>query len=152
MHPATTADATVSLVRFLTGNAGGRRGAPSARPVRIAPRREDVDMVGKIRLAATAALALWGALACNSKPSPKLQARIDSLQQAANERDRGGQEMALDARRISEISAGLSKGQVRGKVNVAGESPGQASRDSVVARVRYIAARLNANESQLRSS
>jgi hypothetical protein len=109
-------------------------------------------MVGNTRSAAIAALALLGALACNSKPSPQLQARIDSLQQAANERDRVVQEMAQDARMISDISAELAKVQVRGKLNVASESPGQASRDSVVARVRYIATRLNANESQLRSS
>ena len=109
-------------------------------------------MVGKPRSTAIAALALFGALACNSKPSPQLQARIDSLQQAANERDRVVQEMAQDARMISDISAELSKVQIHGKLNVAAESPGQASRDSVVARVRYIATRLNANESQLRSS
>ena len=109
-------------------------------------------MVGKPRSTAIAALTLFGALACNSKPSPQLQARIDSLQQAANERDRVVQEMAQDARMISDISAELSKVQVHGKLNVASESPGQASRDSVVARVRYIATRLNANESQLRSS
>lgn len=109
-------------------------------------------MVGKPRSPAIAALALLGALACNSKPSPQLQARIDSLQQAANERDRVVQEMAQDARMISDISAELAKVQVKGKLNVTSESPGQASRDSVVARVRYIATRLNANESQLRSS
>jgi hypothetical protein len=109
-------------------------------------------MVGKIGSTATAAIALLGALACNSKPSPQLQARIDSLQQAANERDRVVQEMAQDARMISDISAELAKVQVRGKLNVSSESPGSASRDSVVARVRYIATRLNANESQLRAS
>jgi hypothetical protein len=109
-------------------------------------------MVGKTRIAATVAFAMLGALACNQKPSPQLQARIDSLQNAANERDRVVQEMAQDARMISDISAELAKVQVHGKLNVSSESPGQASRDSVVARVRYIATRLNANESQLRSS
>ncbi len=109
-------------------------------------------MVGKIGITATAALALLGALACNSKPSPQLQARIDSLQQAANERDRVVQEMAQDARMISDISAELAKVQIHGKLNVSSESPGQASRDSVVARVHYIATQLNASESQLRSS
>jgi hypothetical protein len=93
-----------------------------------------------------------GALACQSKPSPQLQARIDSLQNAANERDRLVQEMAQDARMISDVSSELAKVQVRGKLNVTSESPGQASRDSVVARVRYIATRLNDSESRLRSS
>jgi hypothetical protein len=108
-------------------------------------------MTSRTRIVATAAL-LMGALACQSKPSPQLQARIDSLQNAANERDRLVQEMAQDARMISDVSAELAKVQVRGKLNVASESPGQASRDSIVARVRYIATRLNDNESRLRSS
>jgi hypothetical protein len=108
-------------------------------------------MNSRTRIAATA-LGLLGALACQSKPSPQLQARIDSLQNAANERDRLVQEMAQDARMISDVSAELAKVQVRGKLNVTSESPGQASRDSVVARVRYIATRLNDSESRLRSS
>jgi hypothetical protein len=108
-------------------------------------------MNNRTRIAVTA-LGLLGALACQSKPSPQLQARIDSLQNAANERDRLVQEMAQDARMISDVSAELAKVQVRGKLNVASESPGQASRDSVVARVRYIATRLNDSESRLRSS
>ena len=109
-------------------------------------------MNSSIRIAATAGLALLGALACTSKPSPQLQARIDSLQNASNERDRLVQEMAQDARMISDISAELSKVRVRGNLDVRSESPGQASRDSVVARVRYIATRLNDTESRLRSS
>jgi hypothetical protein len=60
--------------------------------------------------------------------------------------------MAQDARMISDVSSELAKVQVRGKLNVTSESPGQASRDSVVARVRYIATRLNDSESRLRSS
>jgi hypothetical protein len=108
-------------------------------------------MNSRTRIVVTA-LGLLGALACQSKPSPQLQARIDSLQNAANERDRLVQEMAQDARMISDVSAELAKVQVRGKLNVASESPGQASRDSVVARVRYIATRLNDSESRLRSS
>ena len=109
-------------------------------------------MNSRIRIVATAGFALLGAVACQSKPSPQLQARIDSLQNAASERDRLVQEMAQDARMISDVSAELAKVQVRGKLNVTSESPGQASRDSVVARVRYIATRLNDTESRLRSS
>ena len=105
-----------------------------------------------IRILSTAGLALAGALACSGKPSPALQARIDSLQAASNERDRLVQEMAQDARMISDVSAELAKVQVRGKLNVSSESPGQASRDSVVQKVRYIATRLSQSEQSLRSS
>ncbi len=104
------------------------------------------------RILGTAGLALVGALACQGKPSAALQARIDSLQNASNERDRLVQEMAQDARMISDISAELTKVQVRGKLNVSSESPGQASRDSMVQKVRYIATRLTQNEASLRSS
>jgi len=99
-----------------------------------------------------AALALVGLLACQQKPSPELQARIDSLTNAANERDRLLQEMAQNARMISDVSAELSKVQVRGKLNVSGESPSQASRDSVVQKVRYIADRVTRSDAQLRQS
>ena len=109
-------------------------------------------MKGTIRILGIVGLALTGALACTGKPSVALQARIDSLQNASNERDRLVQEMAQDARMISDISAELAKVQVRGKLNVSGESPGQASRDSMVQKVRYIATRLSQSESALRSS
>jgi hypothetical protein len=109
-------------------------------------------MQATIRILGTAGLALVGALACSGKPSPALQARIDSLQNASNERDRLVQEMAQDARMISDISADLAKVQVRGKLNVSSESPGQAARDSMVQKVRYIASRLSQSESSLRSS
>jgi len=105
-----------------------------------------------IRILGIAGLALAGALGCSGKPSPALQARIDSLQNASNERDRLVQEMAQDARMISDISAELSKVQVRGKLNVSSESPGQASRDSMVQKVRYIATRLSQSEQSLRAS
>lgn len=109
-------------------------------------------MKPSIRILSTAGLALAGALACSGKPSPALQARIDSLQAASNERDRLVQEMAQDARMISDVSAELAKVQVRGKLNVSSESPGQASRDSVVQKVRYIATRLSQSEQSLRAS
>jgi hypothetical protein len=109
-------------------------------------------MKGTIRILGIVGLALTGALACTGKPSAALQARIDSLQNASNERDRLVQEMAQDARMISDISAELAKVQVRGKLNVSSESPGQASRDSMVQKVRYIATRLSQSESALRSS
>lgn len=109
-------------------------------------------MKGTIRILGIVGLALTGALACTGRPSAALQARIDSLQNASNERDRLVQEMAQDARMISDISAELAKVQVRGKLNVSSESPGQASRDSMVQKVRYIATRLSQSESALRSS
>ncbi|MGH7538329.1 MAG: hypothetical protein ACREMF_06825 [Gemmatimonadales bacterium] len=108
-------------------------------------------MDSKTRIGATATLALLGALACQ-KPSPELQARIDSLQTAATERDHLVQEMAQNARMISDISAELAKVRVRTKLNVSSESPSQAARDSMVQKVRYIATRLSQSDAQLRQS
>ena len=107
-------------------------------------------MDARTRLIAGSALIL-GAMACN-KPSPQLQARIDSLQTAADERDRLVQEMAQNARMVSDISAQLAKVQIRTKLNVSSESPSQAARDSVVQKVQYIATRLNQTQSALRQS
>src|SRR5574342_654254 len=108
---------TVRLVRSLTRSADRWRGASPVRPSEV-PLWRTCPMNSRIRIVATAGLALVGALACQSKPSPQLQARIDSLQNAANERDRLVQEMAQDARMISDVSAELAKVQVRGKLNV----------------------------------
>lgn len=102
-------------------------------------------------LLAGSVLVLMGALACN-KPSPKLQARIDSLQAASDERDRLVQEMAQNARMVSDISAQLAKVQIRSKLTVSSESPSQAARDSLVQEVQYIATHLNQARSQLRRS
>jgi len=104
------------------------------------------------RTSFAAGLALLLGLACQGKPSPEMQARLDSLQTVASERDRLVQEMAQNARMLSDISLDLSKVQVRGKLNVSSESPGQAARDSVVQKVRYIATRLTQTEGQLRQS
>ena len=107
-------------------------------------------MDAKTRIAA--ALALVGALACQQKPSPQLQARLDSLQTAASERDRLVQEMAQNARMLSDISADLAKVQLHGKLTVSSESPSQAARDSVVQKIHYIATRLTQSDAQLRQS
>jgi len=108
-------------------------------------------MDARNRLIAGSVLALLGTVACN-KISPKVQAHIDSLQTAADERDRLVQEMAQNARMVSDISTELTKVQIRGKLEVSGESPSQAARDTIVQKVRYIATRLNQTQSQLRQS
>jgi hypothetical protein len=104
------------------------------------------------RTSIAAGFALVLSLACSGKPSAAVQARLDSLQTAASERDRLVQEMAQNARMLSDVSLELSKVQVRGKLDVSSESPGQAARDSVVQKVRYIATRLSQTEGQLRQS
>ena len=97
-------------------------------------------------------LTLIAALTCSQGPSPQVQARIDSLTRVAGERDQMVQEMAQNARLLSDISADLAKVQVQGKLKVSSESPAEASRDSIRQRVRYIATRLNETSAKLRDS
>ena len=98
------------------------------------------------------ALLAGAAVACNQGPSPALQARIDSLATAAEERDRLVQEMADNARFVSEISTELSKVQMQRRMRVSGESPLAASRDSIKQKIQYITARMGETETRLRQS
>ena len=109
-------------------------------------------MIRTTRPAAWASLALFAAMACRQGPSPEVQARLDSLTTAASERDQLVAEMAQNARMLSEVSTDLAKVQVHGKLNVAGESPSQSARDTVVQKVRYIVSRLNETQTRLRDS
>jgi len=105
-----------------------------------------------MRPAAWTALAVFTAVACKEGPSPETQARIDSLTRVAGERDQMVTEMAQNARLLSDISADLAKVQLHQKLKVSGESPAEASRDSIRQRVRYIATRLNETDRKLRAS
>lgn len=99
------------------------------------------------------ALLAGAAAACNQGPSPAMQARLDSLATAAEERDRLVQEMADNARFVSEISSELAKVQMSGRrMRVSGESPLAASRDSIKQKIQYVTARLGETETRLRQS
>src|SRR6266702_4302894 len=52
-------------------------------------------------------LALLVAAGCKQGPTPEVQARMDSLSQASNDRDRLMQEVAENTRLVSEISREL---------------------------------------------
>lgn len=92
--------------------------------------------------------------ACRQGVPPEAQARIDSLTTAAAERDQLMNEMAQNTRFLSEIGADLSKVQIRTKDLKLGrsESPSDAVRDTVAAKIRYIATRMQATDAKLRTS
>lgn len=108
------------------------------------------------RLAARAAwlpLALLVAVGCKQGPSPETQARMDSLTQASSDRERLMQEVAENTRLVSEISKELAKVSVPAKqLKVKGESPLQASRDSMIQKIRYVTARVREIEPRLKQS
>src|SRR5881296_1426432 len=109
------------------------------------------------RLAAGAVwlpLALLVAAGCKQGPSPEVQARMDSLSQASSEKERLMQEVAENTRLVSEISKELATVAVpskRLKVGAA-ESPLRASRDTMVAKIRYITSRVRDLEPKLQQS
>jgi hypothetical protein len=113
-------------------------------------------MIRNRRLAAPALwlpLALVMAAGCKQGPSPETQARLDSLSQAASERDRLMQEVAENTRLVSEISRELSKVTVPPKqLKVTSESPLRASRDTLLQKIRYITARVREIEPRLKES
>jgi hypothetical protein len=109
-------------------------------------------MSGHLRWLAVAGVAAVLA-GCQQGPSRLAQARMDSLTRSSAQRDTLVQEMAYDARVLSEISTQLARVSVpKGKLHVTAETPMQASRDSLVQKVRYIASRLPEAERRLRQS
>src|SRR5438034_1109799 len=109
------------------------------------------------RLTAGAAwlpLALLMAAGCKQGPSPEAQARMDSLSQASADKERLMQEVAENTRLVSEISKELAAVAVPAEGLKAGaaESPFRASRDTMVAKIRYITTRVRDLEPKLQQS
>jgi len=106
-----------------------------------------------LRTVVIAGLAVALAGACRQGDSPQALAKLDSLSRAGAQRDSLVAEMAYDARVLSDIGTTLARVSIpKGKIRVSAESPMQAWRDSMVQRVRYIAARLPEAERLLRRS
>lgn len=93
-------------------------------------------------------LALAAVVACG--PSQETQQQLATVN-AQN--DSLLQEVADQARFMSDVSAELAKVQVKGgELNVSTESPMEARRDSVRQRIKYITAKLDEGEKQLAQS
>ena len=106
-----------------------------------------------LRIVVVAGLAVALAGACRQGDSPQALAKLDSLSRAGAQRDSLVAEMAYDARVLSDIGTTLARVSIpKGKIRVSAESPMQAWRDSMVQRVRYVAARLPEAERLLRRS
>src|SRR5947207_11623900 len=118
---------------------------------RILARR--TSMHRHLRTVVIAGLAVALAGACRQGDSPQALAKLDSLSRTGAQRDSLVAEMAYDARVLSDIGTTLARVSIpKGKIRVSAESPMQAWRDSMVQRVRYIAARLPEAERLLRRS
>src|SRR2546422_3713452 len=98
-------------------------------------------------------LALLVAAGCKQGPTPEVQARMDSLSQASNDRDRLMQEVAENTRLVSEISRELAKASVPAKaLKITAESPLRASRDTLIQKIRYVTTRMREIEPRLKDS
>jgi hypothetical protein len=94
--------------------------------------------------------ALLLAAAC--KPSSQVQSQLAATYDtAAAQRDSVVQQLAFQARTLSDLSTELARVQVR-NMQVSTESPAAAQRDSMIQTVRYIVARVNESDAKLRSS
>ena len=94
---------------------------------------------------------LLGLAAC--QPSKETQAKLEQLATVSSERDRLMQEMADNARLMSQVGAELARVQVPSKqLHVSRESPMRAARDSVIQRIHYIAVKVNESETRLREN
>lgn len=93
------------------------------------------------------------ALACQQGPTPEMAAELEQLRTATAERDRLLQDMAENTRVLSEIGSELAKVKVpANRLRTTSESPLRASRDSMLQRIRYIAAKVNDSDAKLRDS
>lgn len=92
---------------------------------------------------------LWalvvGVAACG--PSAETQRQLDA---AGAQRDSLLQEVALNARILSDVSAEIAKVNLRGRrLNVSSESPVLAARDTMIQKLRYVVTRVEEQERRL---
>jgi uncharacterized protein YeeX (DUF496 family) len=90
-------------------------------------------------------------LAAACGPSPEVRARLAQADTISAQKDSLLQEVALQTRLLSDVAASIAAVQVK-NLNVTGESPEAARRDSIVQTVRYAVARLDSTERRLRQS
>jgi len=94
-------------------------------------------------------LAILAAGACG--PSAEVRARLAMLDTVSTQKDSLIQELALQARTLTDVTAELTKVQVQ-NLQVSSESPAAAQRDTMIQKVRYIVSRVNESQAQLKQS
>jgi hypothetical protein len=96
--------------------------------------------------------ALW-ALGCDSGAREQMRQQLAQLQTISAEKDSLLEQVAENARLMSEISTELAKVRGgRGGMVVSPESPLQLSRDSILLAIRDVTTRVNESEERLRAS
>lgn len=100
---------------------------------------------------AAAALLLAG---CNRGPSPEVQQKLQQLETVSAEKDSLLQQVADNAKLMSDISATLATVKYHPPASLASpaESPSSAARDSLLWRIKDVTSRVNEAESRLSAS
>lgn len=101
------------------------------------------------KLKFTLAALVFAAAACGT--SAETERKLAELEQINAQKDSLMQEVAISSRLITDVNLELAKVKVR-RLNVSSESPITASNDTLMARLRYVVARVGETERALNDS
>jgi hypothetical protein len=103
------------------------------------------------KLTYTFAALVFGLAACGT--SAETERKLADLEQVNAQKDSLMQEVAISSRLISDVNTELAKAKIRNdRLRVSSESPITASNDTLIARLRYVVARVRETENALSQS
>src|SRR5438876_1846870 len=95
--------------------------------------------------------AVFALAACGT--SAETERKLAELESANAQKDSLMQEVAISSRLISDVNTELAKAKIRNnRLHVSSESPITASNDTLIAKLRYVVARVQQTESALNES
>src|SRR2546427_9029644 len=126
-----------------------RRGVAS--PAKTSLTILDGGVVPMTKLRFTVAALVFAAAACGT--SAETERKLAELEQANTQKDSLMQEVAISSRLISDVNAELAKARIRNnRLHVSSESPITAANDTLIAKLRYVVARVGETERALNES
>jgi hypothetical protein len=103
------------------------------------------------KLKFTFAALVFAIAACGT--SAETERKLAELEQVNTQKDSLMQEVAISSRLISDVNVELAKAKVRNdRLHVSSKSPITASNDTLIAKLRYVVARVQETEGQLSQS
>jgi len=103
------------------------------------------------KLTYTIAALAFTAAACGT--SAETERKLAELEQVNAQKDSLMQEVAISSRLISDVNVELAKARIRNnRLHVSSESPITASNDTLIAKLRYVVARVQETENTLNQS
>src|SRR3989475_12345985 len=103
------------------------------------------------KLTYTFAALAFGLAACGT--SAETERKLAELEQVNAQKDSLMQEVAISSRLISDVNTELAKARIRNnRLHVSSESPAMAANDTLIAKLRYVVARVGETERALGES